>query len=266
MSVAKPPKERVDSVTDRVASTAGIYGGPTLAKDTEKLIRQLSLISYLMAERRPVTATEIRRDVEGYSDMTEDAFARRFYADRSELDGLGIRLTVDRPVDGLSEQENYSLAPESFFLPDIAFTDDFPSEPLVVPFDRRLLSQAVTNIVKNATEAVAAVPEAERGPGAIHVSVREEGADIIAIEVTDNGKGFPVENRQRLLEPYMTTRDGGTGLGLAIVSKILEDHGGGIELLDNPAGRGGRVRMWISRTNEAATVADAAPKLHRTGS
>src|SRR5439155_16244914 len=58
----------------------------TLAKDTEKLIRQLSLISYLMAERRPVTATEIRRDVEGYSDMTEDAFARRFYADRPELD------------------------------------------------------------------------------------------------------------------------------------------------------------------------------------
>ena len=60
-----------------------------LAKDTEKLIRQLSLISYLMAERRPVTATEIRRDVEGYSDMTEDAFARRFYADRAELDALG---------------------------------------------------------------------------------------------------------------------------------------------------------------------------------
>ena len=95
-----------------------------MAKDTEKLIRQLSLIAYLMAERRPVTATDIRRDVEGYSDMTEDAFARRFYADRAELDGLGIRLTVDRPADGLSEQENYSLAPESFFLPEIAFTDE----------------------------------------------------------------------------------------------------------------------------------------------
>ena len=94
-----------------------------LAKDTEKLIRQLSLISYLMAERRPVTATEIRRDVEGYSDMTEDAFARRFYADRAELDALGIRLSVDKPADGLSEQENYSLAPEAFHLPPIAFTD-----------------------------------------------------------------------------------------------------------------------------------------------
>jgi proteasome accessory factor C len=95
-----------------------------LAKDTEKLIRQLSLISYLMAERRPVTATEIRRDVEGYSDMTEDAFARRFYADRAELDGLGIHLTVDKPADGFSEQENYSLAPEAFHLPAIEFTDD----------------------------------------------------------------------------------------------------------------------------------------------
>jgi proteasome accessory factor C len=94
-----------------------------MAKDTEKLIRQLSLISYLMAERRPVTATEIRRDVEGYSDMTEDAFARRFYADRAELDSLGIHLSVDRPADGLSEQENYSLAPEAFFLPAIEFTD-----------------------------------------------------------------------------------------------------------------------------------------------
>jgi proteasome accessory factor BC len=95
-----------------------------LAKDTEKLIRQLSLISYLMAERRPVTATEIRRDVEGYSDMTEDAFARRFYADRAELESLGIQLSVDKPADGFSEQENYSLAREAFHLPAIAFTDN----------------------------------------------------------------------------------------------------------------------------------------------
>src|SRR6059036_3436837 len=71
-----------------------------MAKDTEKLIRQLSLISYLMAERRPVTALEIRRDVEGYSGMNEDAFARRFYADRAELESLGIHLTVDKPIDG----------------------------------------------------------------------------------------------------------------------------------------------------------------------
>jgi proteasome accessory factor C len=94
-----------------------------MAKDTEKLIRQLSLISYLMAERRPVTAPEIRRDVEGYSVMNEDAFARRFYADRSELEALGIVLAVEKPVDGLVEQENYSLPPENFHLPPIEFTD-----------------------------------------------------------------------------------------------------------------------------------------------
>ncbi len=94
-----------------------------MAKDTEKLIRQLSLISYLMAERRPVTAPEIRRDVEGYSVMNEDAFARRFYADRSELEALGIMLSVEKPVDGLVEQETYSLPPENFHLSPIEFTD-----------------------------------------------------------------------------------------------------------------------------------------------
>jgi proteasome accessory factor BC len=95
-----------------------------MAKDTEKLIRQLSLISYLMAERRPVTALEIRRDVEGYSGMNEDAFARRFYADRSELESLRIQLTVERPADGAAEQENYSLRPENFHLPAIEFTEE----------------------------------------------------------------------------------------------------------------------------------------------
>jgi predicted DNA-binding transcriptional regulator YafY len=102
---------------------AGFYLLESMAKDTEKLIRQLSLISYLMAERRPVTALEIRRDVEGYSGMNEDAFARRFYADRSELESLRIQLTVERPADGAAEQENYSLRPENFHLPAIAFSD-----------------------------------------------------------------------------------------------------------------------------------------------
>src|SRR5436305_12441070 len=94
-----------------------------MAKDTEKLIRQLSLISYLMAERRPVTANEIRSDVEGYSVMNEDAFARRFYADRSELEALGIVLAVEKPVDGQVEQETYSLPSENFHLPPIEFSD-----------------------------------------------------------------------------------------------------------------------------------------------
>jgi predicted DNA-binding transcriptional regulator YafY len=94
-----------------------------MAKDTEKLIRQLSLISFLMAERRPVSALEIKQDVEGYSQMNDEAFARRFYADRAELDSLGIHLKVDKPAEGYYEAENYSLPPENFYLPAIEFTD-----------------------------------------------------------------------------------------------------------------------------------------------
>lgn len=145
--------------------------------------------------------------------------------------------------------------------PEIQFTDELPSGPVVAPFDRRLLSQAVTNIVKNATEAIAAVPEDERGQGRITVALDDTHPDYLILAVTDNGKGFPVEGRQRLLEPYMTTREGGTGLGLPIVSKILEEHGGGMELVDNPAGRGGQVRMWLPKTKsialeEASTASD----------
>jgi proteasome accessory factor BC len=94
-----------------------------VAKDTEKLIRQLSLISFLMAERRPVTALEIKQEVEGYSGMNDDAFARRFYADRAELESLGIELKVDKPAEGYYEAENYSLPPQNFYLDAIEFDD-----------------------------------------------------------------------------------------------------------------------------------------------
>src|SRR5215218_7538405 len=123
-SAPKFRKERPVRASRNRPAAGGSIVRPAMAKDTEKLIRQLSLISYLMAERRPVTALEIRRDVEGYSGMNEDAFARRFYADRAELDSLGIQLTVDKPLDGVAEQENYSLRPENFHLPPIEFTDE----------------------------------------------------------------------------------------------------------------------------------------------
>ncbi len=95
-----------------------------MAKDTEKLIRQLSLISFLMAQGRPVSALEIKREVEGYSDMNDDAFARRFYADRAELESLGIELGVEKPGEGFFEAELYSLPPENFYLRAIEFSDD----------------------------------------------------------------------------------------------------------------------------------------------
>jgi proteasome accessory factor C len=97
-----------------------------VAKDTEKLIRQLSLISFLMAQGRPVSALEIKREVEGYSDMNDDAFARRFYADRAELESLGITLHVEKPGESLQgyESELYSLPPENYYLPEIRYSDD----------------------------------------------------------------------------------------------------------------------------------------------
>jgi predicted DNA-binding transcriptional regulator YafY len=95
-----------------------------VAKDTEKLIRQLSLISFLMANRRPVSALEIKQEVEGYSSMNDDAFARRFYADRAELESLGISLQVEKPGEGFFEAELYALPPDNYYLRPIEFSDD----------------------------------------------------------------------------------------------------------------------------------------------
>jgi proteasome accessory factor C len=97
-----------------------------MAKDTEKLIRQLSLISFLMAQGRPVQALEIKQEVEGYSSMNDDAFARRFYADRAELESLGIVLQIEKPGESYSSQEAelYSLPPENYYLPEIKFSDE----------------------------------------------------------------------------------------------------------------------------------------------
>ena len=140
---------------------------------------------------------------------------------------------------------------------DIEIYEHFAVDRLPAMFDRRLISQALTNVIKNATEGVAAA-EGVNGPGRIDVSLAvAEG--IAAIDVIDNGRGFPVENRQRLLEPYVTTRSEGTGLGLPIVAKIMEDHGGGIELRDAPDGPGAYVRLFLRLDGGGAKDAGAAP-------
>ncbi len=128
---------------------------------------------------------------------------------------------------------------------DIDIVDSLAATPLIAQFDRRLLSQALTNIVKNAVEGVEAREEAsanEKGRVEITLRTRDGFAEI---DVIDNGKGFPPAHRQRLLEPYMTTRSDGTGLGLPIVAKIIEDHGGRLELLDAPSGKGACVRLIL---------------------
>ena len=136
---------------------------------------------------------------------------------------------------------------------DIEIDAEIAEDPMPARFDRRLISQALTNIVKNATEAVGAVPPAERGQGRIHVSAFRDGADVV-IDVIDNGIGLPKESRSRLLEPYVTTREKGTGLGLAIVGRIAEEHGGRIELNDASAKVPGQRGAWIRLRFVAETV------------
>ena len=93
-----------------------------MTHDADKLIRQLSLVAYLMAEQRPVTARDVKTHVEGYSDMGDEAFARRYYADRRELQDLGIPIASGR--DEFTSEELYSLREEQYFLPPIELTDD----------------------------------------------------------------------------------------------------------------------------------------------
>jgi two-component system nitrogen regulation sensor histidine kinase NtrY len=140
--------------------------------------------------------------------------------------------------------------------PEIEITGNLPPEPLILRFDRRLLSQALTNVVKNAAEGIEGA-EMDGRAATIKVTLRvEDGMAIIDVE--DNGKGFPRENRARLLEPYMTTRKEGTGLGLPIVAKIFEDHGGGIELLDATSGPGALVRLHFPVTGAAQQAEDVS--------
>jgi two-component system nitrogen regulation sensor histidine kinase NtrY len=157
--------------------------------------------------------------------------------------------------------------------PEIDIEAEFKEDPLRAQFDRRLISQAVTNIVKNATEAIEQVPAEElgqdNGKGRIDVVVSREGEDVL-IDVIDNGIGLPKVARSRLLEPYVTTRAKGTGLGLAIVGRVLEDHGGRIELKDASDFREGqrgawmRMRFAISGTPAKAEGTELAPVAKET--
>ena len=144
---------------------------------------------------------------------------------------------------------------------DIAFEREITSGPLKGTFDSRLMAQAFGNVIKNAAEAIEAAERQTGESGVIKIRAQRDG-NSIRIDIIDNGKGLPRENRQRLLEPYMTTRDKGTGLGLAIVKKIVEDHGGKLELHDAPAdfhgGRGAMISMILPAAAEEATAPKGA--------
>ncbi len=157
------------------------------------------------------------------------------------------------PRARLQQDDLADCVRQSLFLarvgrPDIIFEDDLPNAPMLVDFDRRLVSQALTNILKNAGEGIDALSPPPQTPR-IRVSLGLDGEGRARIVVEDNGKGFPVQDRHKLTEPYVTTRAEGTGLGLPIVLKIFEDHQGGLELLDGlerpDGGRGAQVLMTL---------------------
>ncbi len=140
---------------------------------------------------------------------------------------------------------------------DVQIELDLADEDIKFPFDRRLVTQAITNMVKNGREAIEARQAVEPTlHGQITITA---GLDynIPFIAVVDNGVGLPGENRHRLAEPYMTTREKGTGLGLAIVKRIMEEHGGALVLEDSPLGRGAKITLRFAPLVQPAQLEDA---------
>ena len=135
--------------------------------------------------------------------------------------------------------------------PRIAFEAALPDDPLVVECDAGLATRALSNLLKNAVEAIEG-RAAAAGPGRSAVAV-EDGGDSVAISVEDNGRGLPDTAPRRLTEPYVTTRDKGTGLGLAIVKKIMEDHNGDV-VLGPGSGGGACVRLVFPKHGRSVTV------------
>jgi two-component system nitrogen regulation sensor histidine kinase NtrY len=135
--------------------------------------------------------------------------------------------------------------------PSIAVEIDGVLAPTPLVCDGRIVGQALTNVLKNAGEAICARRLADRDAPAGRIFIRLRTTDDrLDIEVEDNGVGLPTLNRDRLTEPYVTTREKGTGLGLAIVKRILEEHGGGLILGDATSGPGARVVLWFRRTRD----------------
>lgn len=129
-----------------------------------------------------------------------------------------------------------------------------PTPDVTVMADGRMLAQALTNILKNAAEAVTArVETTPRPAGRISVHMTA-AAELVTIAIEDNGLGLPEKDRDRLTEPYVTTREKGTGLGLAIVKRILEDHGGELLLTDAVRGQGARVILTLPMAHRPASL------------
>lgn len=249
----------VDDITDLVQaqrSTAWADVARRIAHEIKNPLTPIQLSAERIRRRYGKVITEDRevfdqctdtiiRQVADIGRMVDEfsAFARMPKPDMQKLD-------LREPLREASFLVEVSRA-------DIAFERDFGNEPLTGTFDARLMTQAFGNVIKNAAEAIDGAERKEEH-GVIRIRARRDGT-MVRVDVMDNGKGLPRENRQRLLEPYMTTREKGTGLGLAIVKKIVEDHGGTLELHDAPDdffdGRGAMISIFVPAVAMPAGVA-----------
>ncbi|MGL3821232.1 sensor histidine kinase [Sphingopyxis sp. R3-92] len=178
-----------------------------------------------------------------------DTVIRQVHDMRRMVDEFSSFARMPKPTFGVEDVRD--ILRQAVFLfevakPDIAFSISMADEIEPLVCDRRLLSQALTNIVKNSVEAIEEKPKNpdEVPVGRIHAELVLASGGEMVIRVSDDGIGLP-EAREAIAEPYMTTRQGGTGLGLAIVKKIVEQHYGELDFADNPTGQGTCVTLIL---------------------
>jgi two-component system nitrogen regulation sensor histidine kinase NtrY len=247
----------LDDITDLVSAQRTSAWGDVARRIAHEIKNPLTPIQ-LSAERIRRKFGKVIIEDKGIFEQCTDTIVRQVDDIRRMVDEFSRFARMPKPV--MEGEDVADTVRQAVFLmkvghPDLAIEADIRQDPMRAQFDRRLISQALTNIIKNATEAIEQVPPEELGKGRIDVIAAQEGEDIL-IDVVDNGIGLPKVARQRLLEPYVTTRQKGTGLGLAIVGRVLEDHGGRIELKDasdfRPGQRGAWMRLRFAVSGHAA--------------
>jgi two-component system nitrogen regulation sensor histidine kinase NtrY len=252
----------LDDITELVAAQRTSAWADVARRIAHEIKNPLTPIQ-LSAERLRRKYASVIKDDGGIFQQCTDTIVRQVDDIKRMVDEFSRFARMPKPV--MTPEDVADTVRQVVFLQRVGNADidievEIAQDPMPAQFDRRLISQALTNIIKNATEAVTAVPPDELGRGRIRVFAGREGSDIV-IDVVDNGIGLPKENRSRLLEPYVTTREKGTGLGLAIVGRIMEDHGGCIELGDAadkiPGQRGAWMRLRFAA--EAAAAKDIQP-------
>jgi two-component system nitrogen regulation sensor histidine kinase NtrY len=250
----------LDDITDLVSAQRTSAWGDVARRIAHEIKNPLTPIQ-LSAERIRRKFGKVIIEDKGIFEQCTDTIVRQVDDIRRMVDEFSRFARMPKPV--MEGEDVADTVRQAVFLmkvghPDLDIVAEIKQDPMRAQFDRRLISQALTNIIKNATEAIEQVPPDELGKGRIDVIAAQENDDIV-IDVIDNGIGLPKVSRARLLEPYVTTRQKGTGLGLAIVGRVLEDHGGRIELKDAEDFRPGQRGAWM-RLRFA--VSGQAPKAH----